>query len=253
LPIQETLGSIMNRYFSLGKEFRAKISGAINTIAELESRKAAAKQESRKVHRRKEWFESYRWFFTSENFLVIAGRDAKSNEKIVKKHLGPRDYYIHADIYGAPSTILKASENRAPTETSFKEACQFAVSFSRAWSAGMTSGSAYWVLPSQVSKTPESGEFVSTGSWIVRGKRNYIFNLELVLEIEMFDLKGISVPMVHPPFMKDSPAGAKKVTLRPGDMRRDAVAARVAEILNVAKEEIEPLLPPGGSNLIEQP
>ncbi|HLH85682.1 MAG TPA: NFACT RNA binding domain-containing protein, partial [Thermoplasmataceae archaeon] len=178
------------------------------------------------------------------------GRDAKSNEKIVKKHLGQRDFYIHADVYGAPSTILKSSDKGTPSEISFREACQFAVSFSRAWAAGMTSASAYWVLPSQVSKTPESGEFVSTGSWIVRGKRNYIFNIELVLEIDLVELKGTEVPMIHPPFPTQKDTDSKKVVLRPGDSKRSEVAARVSEILGVSREEIEAILPPGGSTIV---
>ena len=35
------------------------------------------------VHR----FEKYIWFISSENYLVIGGRDQQQNEQIVKKHL----------------------------------------------------------------------------------------------------------------------------------------------------------------------
>jgi Predicted RNA-binding protein homologous to eukaryotic snRNP len=33
------------------------------------------------------WFEKFYWFITSENYLVICGRDAQQNEAIVKKYL----------------------------------------------------------------------------------------------------------------------------------------------------------------------
>lgn len=33
------------------------------------------------------WFEKFNWFVTSENYLVISGRDAQQNELIVKRYL----------------------------------------------------------------------------------------------------------------------------------------------------------------------
>jgi predicted ribosome quality control (RQC) complex YloA/Tae2 family protein len=41
----------------------------------------------RKVH----WFEKYNWFISSENYLVIAGRDSQQNEAIVRKQLRKND------------------------------------------------------------------------------------------------------------------------------------------------------------------
>lgn len=84
--------------------------------------------------------------------------------------MGEKDIYIHADMYGAPSTVIRNEDNAEITEEEITEAAAFAVSFSRAWQNGLTSGSAYWVSPLQVSKTPESGQYVRKGSWIVRGK-----------------------------------------------------------------------------------
>ena len=33
---------------------------------------------------------------------------------------------------------------------------------------------AWWVHPSQVSKTPQAGEFLTTGSFVIRGKKNFV-------------------------------------------------------------------------------
>ena len=33
------------------------------------------------------WFEKFNWFVSSENYLVISGRDAQQNELIVKRYL----------------------------------------------------------------------------------------------------------------------------------------------------------------------
>lgn len=35
------------------------------------------------------WFEKFFWFVSSENYLVIAGRDMQQNELIVKKYMRP--------------------------------------------------------------------------------------------------------------------------------------------------------------------
>ena len=46
-------------------------------------RTKTAIQHVRKPH----WFEKFNWFVTSENYLVISGRDAQQNELIVKRYL----------------------------------------------------------------------------------------------------------------------------------------------------------------------
>ena len=46
-------------------------------------RTATAAQHLRKSH----WFEKFNWFVTSENYLVISGRDAQQNELVVKRYM----------------------------------------------------------------------------------------------------------------------------------------------------------------------
>ncbi len=238
------------RYFDLSKQLVNKALSAetaiSNTLKEIETEE----KKSTKRKRNRYWFESYRWFFTSENLLVISGKDRKTNERVVKKHMGQNDIYVHADVYGAPSTVIK-TEGAKPGDASLREACQFAASMSRAWSAGVASSSAYWVYPYQVSKTPESGEFISKGSWVVRGKRNYIFNLPLELDINLIEYKGVTIPMIHPPF-EENRGGGKAVRIKPGKTSRSASVKLIASILSVPVEEIEPLLPPGGSVVVEK-
>ena len=67
----------------------------------------AAAQALRKPH----WFEKFNWFLTSENYLVLSGRDAQQNELLVKRYLRKDDLYVHADLHGAATTILR---NEAP-------------------------------------------------------------------------------------------------------------------------------------------
>eukprot|EP00798_Chlamydomonas_sp_ICE-L_P022483 gene22483-29609_t len=42
------------------------------------------------------WFERFNWFVSSENYLIISGRDAQQNELIVKRYFKKGDAYVHA-------------------------------------------------------------------------------------------------------------------------------------------------------------
>ena len=135
-----------------------------------EAEKIKQIRKSRKVY----WFEKYLWFITSENYLCIAGRDAIQNEQIVKRYLKPGDAYIHADIHGAASVVLKNhSKTKKLPPKSLEEAGNFALINSSAWDAKIVSG-IYWVESHQVSKTAQSGEYLSTGSFMIRGKKNFL-------------------------------------------------------------------------------
>src|SRR2546426_3645066 len=172
------------------REKAEKVVAAIEeTKRELErATKAAAKVLARpKVKATKKfWFEAYRWFLSSEGFLVVGGRDAKTNDAVVKKHLQDGDRYVHADVHGAPSCVVKDGSKAG--EGTLREAFACALAWSKAWSAGLASGSAVWVNPEQVSEQAESGEFLGRGAWVVRGKRNYAHDIPVraaVGEIEL--------------------------------------------------------------------
>ena len=236
-----------NAAFAESKDYLAKIDGATKILEELKRSEVKELPGKRKKERRRFWFESYRWFITSEGNTVVAGKDRKTNEKVVKKHMEQFDIYVHADLYGAPSTVVKAVNSIRPGEKSISEAAQFAISYSRAWSAGQASGSAYWVFPEQVSKTPQSGEFISSGSWVIRGKRNYVFNLPLALYIGTYEIEGIKIPMASPDeqIFKE---GCIKII--PGRSKRTEVAKEIADRLGFERDEIDSILPPGSSQII---
>ncbi|TFF92398.1 fibronectin-binding domain-containing protein, partial [Candidatus Thorarchaeota archaeon] len=132
--------------------------------------------------RKKRWYEKYRWFISSEDYLVIGGRDARTNERIAKKHMGPNDVFLHAAVHGAPYTVIKVPD-KAPGEQTLWEAAQFAVTFSRAWQDGLTAGDAYWVNPEQVSFTPPSGEYLPSGAVMIYGNKNYVKNVPVALKV----------------------------------------------------------------------
>ena len=248
LNYRESAGNNINYVFNTAKDYKGKIEGAEKAIEETKKLIVKEKQKAGKKKRVKYWFESYHWFISSSGNMIMAGRDAKTNEKLVKKHMSDDDIYVHADLYGAPSTVIK-HEGIEITEETIKEACIFSISLSRAWPAGIGSGTAYWVYPSQVSKTPESGEFVSKGSWIVRGKRNYVLNIPLELKVSIVDYKGNNIPMISPAETRTE--SKKWVLIKPGNEKRSVAAEKIAKILGIEKSEIESILPPGGSIVVE--
>ncbi|KAI3830792.1 hypothetical protein MKX03_002880 [Papaver bracteatum] len=130
----------------------------------------AAISHMRKVH----WFEKFNWFISSENYLVISGRDAQQNEIIVKRYMSKGDLYVHAELHGASSTVIKnhKPENPVPPLTLNQAGC-FTVCHSAAWDSKIVT-SAWWVYPHQVSKTAPTGEYLTVGSFMIRGKKNFL-------------------------------------------------------------------------------
>lgn len=126
-------------------------------------------QKARKVY----WFEKFLWFLSSENYLIIAGRDQQQNEMIVKRYLRAGDLYVHADLHGATSCVIKNSSGEAVPPRTLTEAATMAVCYSAAWDAKVIT-SAWWVQHDQVSKTAPSGEYLTTGSFMIRGKKNFL-------------------------------------------------------------------------------
>ena len=187
-------------YYEKAKKAKRKIKGALiaieNTKKQLEKMRAKKDIEMEKILYPKKrvkkdlkWYEKLRWFLSSDGTLVVGGRDANTNESVVKKYLDNNDIYLHADIHGASSIVVKL-EGKEINDNLLQESASFAASFSSAWSKGFSTQDIYWVHPDQVSKTPEAGEFVAKGSFIVRGNRNYVRGAKVQIAIGIVDYEG---------------------------------------------------------------
>lgn len=132
-----------------------------------------------KILTKREWFEAYRWFYTSNGLLVIGGKDARSNRKIIRKHLENNDLVFHADYYGSPFVILKNGRNASKLD--ILETAIFTASYSRAWRDGLSVVDVYYVSPEQISEKPPSGEYIKKGAFMVYGKKNYVKKIPLEL------------------------------------------------------------------------
>ncbi|XP_031969233.1 nuclear export mediator factor NEMF isoform X2 [Corvus moneduloides] len=149
------------------KAFKSAEKKTKQTLREVQT--VTTIQKARKVY----WFEKFLWFISSENYLVIAGRDQQQNELIVKRYLKPGDIYVHADLHGATSCVIKNPSGEPIPPRTLTEAGTMALCYSAAWDARVVT-SAWWVTHSQVSKTAPTGEYLTTGSFMIRGKKNFL-------------------------------------------------------------------------------
>lgn len=173
-------------YFERAKKVKKKIEGAeealdasMKKLKELElakEKKTLEKTKEAKLkERKKEWYEKFRWFVSSEGFLLIGGRDATSNEVVIKKHTESNDLVFHTDMAGSPFFVIK-SENKKIGEKTMEEAADATVTFSRAWKLGLQTTSVFYANPEQVSKKTKAGEYMGKGAFMIYGKTNYINN-----------------------------------------------------------------------------
>jgi len=205
LSLRERLLDGAARYYERGKRAKQKLEGAKVALEETRKRLSDVEEKVREVEalgrvtpeeaieeleerrvKHKEWFEKFRWFVSSDGFLVVAGKDAVSNEVLIKKHADVGDVVFHADVVGAPFVVVK-TEGKEPSESVLREAGEFAAAFSRGWREGFGSVDVYWVKPGQLSKGGPSGESVPRGGFVVRGVRNWMRNVPLRVAV------GVSV------------------------------------------------------------
>lgn len=177
LSIIETLDKQILDLEKRKGEVEKKISRAREVLAELQSNLARSEEEVKiRIHAKPSprfWYEKFRWSITRNDFIVVAGKDASQNEVLVKKHLRDKDIFLHADIHGAPATILLL-DSKEPGIEDIEDAAVIAACYSRAWRAGYSYVDVYWVRGEQVSKTPPSGEYIGKGAFMIYGKREYL-------------------------------------------------------------------------------
>ncbi len=205
LSLRKNLYENAAEFYDRGKRAKQKMASVVvaledshkklldieKRLGEVEGLKTAAPAEaiedlaSRKVES-KEWFEKFRWFTSSEGFLVVAGKDVVSNEVLIKKYTDTYDVVFHAEIVGAPFAVVKTG-GKEPGGQTLKEAGEFAASFSRAWRESMGSVDVYWVKPEQLSKSGPSGESIPHGAFAVIGKRNWMRGTALRLAVGLVE------------------------------------------------------------------
>src|SRR3989338_2172641 len=134
LDLNKSIEENASDYYDNAKRIKKKILGAevalqksYLKLEELESKREKDEEKEQKQsalkERKKEWQEKFRWFLSSDGFLVVGGRDATSNEVVIKKHAEANDVVLHTDMAGAPLFAGKAGGEGGPA-VGGKEALQ---------------------------------------------------------------------------------------------------------------------------------
>ncbi|MBI4141988.1 DUF814 domain-containing protein, partial [Candidatus Woesearchaeota archaeon] len=184
-----------------------------------------------------------RWFISSEGFLCIGGRDATSNEIIVKKHTDKDDIIFHTESAGSPFFVAKTQGKKAG-ETTIQETAQATITYSKAWKHGLATTDVYWIKPEQASKQTESGEYASHGAFIIRGKKN---NVPTTIELAIGITKEGAI-MGGPPtaVMKHC---KKYVLVVQGNEKTSDTAKKIQKIIGGDVNDIISVLPAGGCQI----
>lgn len=257
LDITKSVDENAGIYFDRAKKAKKKIKGVEDTIArtydklnkieaKLEQQKADIEEresQSKAEVRKKKWYEKFRWFYSSTGFLCIGGRDATTNEIIIKKHADKGDLVFHTDMAGSPFFVIKA-EGRDIDEATIQQVADATCTFSRAWGAGISTTSVFYVNPEQVTKEARAGEYLGKGAFMIMGKTNYVRN-RMNLAIGIYDSAIMAGPIdaisVH---CKDF------VLVEPGREKTSAVAKGIRAYLGQGDlDEIIRALPAGGCRI----
>ncbi|KAJ3359362.1 hypothetical protein HDU91_004953 [Kappamyces sp. JEL0680] len=129
------------------------------------------------------WFEKFLWFLSSENYLVVGGKDAAQSEILVTRYLAKGDFYVHADMEGAASVIVKKADDSMADVVPPTTLLQ-------AWDSKILT-SAFWAHHDQVTKLSYAGDSLPPGMFNIKGKKNYLPPVQLVYGIGLlFQVEG---------------------------------------------------------------
>ena len=286
LHLDQTVHQNAQRYFEAGRKQKEKSVGALKAIEETKQKIASGEKKRAKdeaagrlhaVKRSKQlWIEKHRWSLVGDGHLLLGGKDARGNDTVVNKYLKREDLYFHADLHGAPSCALKLKEGFEEdphplpglpegvpalrlTQTMESEnfndetigdAAAMAVVWSRGWSSGGAAATAFWVEPTQVSKTAETGEALARGAWIVRGKRNWLRDLKMEMTLGMAVINGIPLPLTGT-HQAVTQLCSRWVRIGPGNTKKETLANQIAKSTGLTQDDVLGALPPGNIQVIE--
>ncbi|XP_034848646.1 nuclear export mediator factor NEMF isoform X1 [Mirounga leonina] len=204
------------------KAFKSAEKKTKQTLKEVQT--VTSIQKARKVY----WFEKFLWFISSENYLIIGGRDQQQNEIIVKRYLTTGDIYVHADLHGATSCVIKNPTGEPIPPRTLTEAGTMALCYSAAWDARVIT-SAWWVYHHQVSKTAPTGEYLTTGSFMIRGKKNFLPPSYLMMGFSFLFKVDESCAWRH--------RGERKVRVQDEDM--ETLASCTSELISEEMDQLD--------------
>ncbi len=241
LDLKKSLEENANLYYEKSKRAKKKLEGvkkaykiSLKKLESIKETKPLKKPKNIKKKKKKKWFEKFHWFYSVEGFLCIGGRDATTNDIIIKKYTDKDDLVFHTQIPGSPFFVIK-TEGKSVTKQTLQDVAQATVSYSRAWRQGLSSEEVYYVKSNQVKN--ELG--LPKGTFMIHGKRNYItVNLELAIGVKDGQIIGGPVNTIKK-------QAEELIIIKLGDLKKSDVAKKIKAILGGDLDEIMSFLPNG--------
>jgi len=254
--------SVSSAIFDRAKQAEREIDDIVTAVKGLQSKlkRESGKGETARAKAiplskaKKEWYEKFRWFFTTGGKLAIGGRDAQSNTTLIRRHLEEGDTVYHADLFGSPFFVLKGGKEQ--TEEEVREVAKATATFSSAWKTGLGAADAYWVAPEQVGTAGPSGEFLAHGSFAINGKKNFVTKNTVEVAVGI-DGGGRIVSGPEDAIMK---VAKGHVTLVPSREKPSDTAKKVLHELatyanpqiSLGVDDVLRMLPAGGGKIIRR-
>jgi predicted ribosome quality control (RQC) complex YloA/Tae2 family protein len=255
LDISKSIEDNANDFYEKAKKAKKKLEGVkkaykntIKRIEKVKDGKADYVKETKvkKEKRKKDWYEKFRWFFSSEGFLVIGGRDATTNDIVVKKYKHEGDLIFHTEIVGSPFFIIQA-ETKDIGKNTMEETAEACASFSRAWKLNVATTDVYSFGPDQI----KSEKGLPKGTFMIYGKRNY-FSPTIHLAIGVYKDKPMCGPV----------SAVKKhcndyLLISQGEKKKSDIAKKVRRYflekhdIELEFEDLLSVLPPGDCEVKE--
>ena len=248
VDFRKTPSEIANEYYERSKKAAKKIEPAQKALEKTKVKLQHLDEhlEEQKVsdsitlqRRKRDWYEKYHWCISPNGFIIIGGKDSSSNEYVVKRRMSTNDFFFHADLRGAPYTILITnSSEKTLGEADLEAAALLAAAYSSGWKAGYTAIDVYYVPATNVSFTAPSGEYIPKGGVMVRGTRNYVkgVEMELAIGIEIHKTNATVICGHKDHIRSRSPL---LVTIKPGSTPKGKLAKQIQKIFYNKVDAIE--------------
>ncbi|MBO3757696.1 MAG: NFACT family protein [Candidatus Brockarchaeota archaeon] len=209
-----------SKLFELSKELEEKAKAIKPKKVEKKETRIKLKEEKEKV-----WYKKFRYAFTSTNKMILLGKDAITNEILLKKYAVEDDLVVfHSDFPGSPFAVVWPKQELKEEE--MEEVASLVASYtSKAWESGFSALDVFCVERHQLSKKAPSGTFLSKGSFVVSGEKKFFKSCPLKILIS-FNEKG--EPNTYS-FMSESKLSNYFVIV-PGNVENKTIARKILDI-----------------------
>jgi predicted ribosome quality control (RQC) complex YloA/Tae2 family protein len=178
----------------------------------------------------RKWYETYRWFISSEGNVVVGGKNALQNDSLIKSRFKEGDAAFHADIHGAAFVIAKADQSGGVGQLTVKEAAEFAAAYSKAWSSGFTEVDVNQFASGSLSKTSPDGAKLPRGSFhasATEGTQEKV-DVRLSIGVAVADVGGVcEAKVLAGPLMPVRKSCRYFATIQPGAVDCNELAQKV--------------------------